>query len=73
MLTPEAALEINRETQQFEQVARAALLPDCFRTSKSSLGTLEVHEKRLNRAGAHHDVVQFQITVGEALGVEFFN
>jgi len=32
-----------------------------------------IHEKRLNRAGAHHDVVQFQITVAEALAVEFFN
>jgi len=32
----------------------------------------KIHEKRLNRAGAHHDVVQFQITVPEAHGSGVF-
>ena len=41
LLTSKPALEINGESQQFEQIARAALLPRCFRTGELSLGALD--------------------------------
>ena len=68
LLTSKPAVEINGESQQFEQIARAALLPRCFRTGELSLGALDpdfpidamrperqmLRGRTLGRVGAHY-------------------
>ena len=67
------ALEVNRESQQFEQIARATLLPAFVGAGKCRLRAFEIDEECLNRPRADDDVVQFHIAVAEALRMEFLD